>query len=199
MTCGPWRPIVLETYVSRISDLFFHTEVLESLASATVDAQAEIEYPTPGANIKFELSISGESISSAIVPVSPDGFANHVFEIEKPALWYPHNYGKQPLYTLCAKLLADENEDSEIDSLSKRLGVRRARLVQRPLKDQPGTTFFFEINNVPIFCGGSNWIPADNFIPRISDQKYRNWLQLMVDGNQIMVRLASLSPLINHL
>jgi len=55
--------------------------------------------------------------------------------------------------------------------------------------EQPGTTFFFQINNIPVFCGGSNWIPADNFIPRISKEKYHDWVKLVADGNQFMIRV----------
>jgi beta-galactosidase/beta-glucuronidase len=36
---------------------------------------------------------------------------------------------------------------------------------------------------------GSNWIPADNFLTTISDNRYRDWLTLLHDGNQNMVRL----------
>lgn len=36
---------------------------------------------------------------------------------------------------------------------------------------------------------GSNWIPADNFLTTISDKRYRDWLTLLRDGNQNMVRL----------
>ena len=50
------------------------------------------------------------------------------------------------------------------DQQTKTIGFRRVRLVEERLKDQEGLSFFFEINNVPIFCGGSNWIPADSFL-----------------------------------
>lgn len=36
---------------------------------------------------------------------------------------------------------------------------------------------------------GSNWIPADNFLTTITDDRYRAWLTLLRDGNQNMVRL----------
>lgn len=108
------------------------------------------------------------------------------FTINRPELWYPVRYGKQPLYTIKATLL---DGDTEIDSASKKIGLRRARLVQTPLKEQHGTSFFFEINNIPIFCGGSDWIPADNFIPRISKERYRDWVKLVADGNQFMIRV----------
>ncbi len=74
------------------------------------------------------------------------GAASVTFHIRNPSLWYPIRYGKQPLYTIKATLLKG---DGEIDSASKKIGLRRAALVQRPLKEQPGTSFFFEVNNIP--------------------------------------------------
>jgi beta-mannosidase len=41
--------------------------------------------------------------------------------------------------------------NEEYDTASKRFGLRKAELIQRKLDDAPGTTFFFEINNIPVF------------------------------------------------
>ncbi|KAJ7152225.1 glycoside hydrolase family 2 protein [Mycena crocata] len=66
-------------------------------------------------------------------------------------------------------------------------------LVQEPLAeaDQYGTrtTFLFEVNGVRMFMGGSNWVPADNFLTTIEPARYRAWPTLMRDGNQNIVRL----------
>ena len=135
--------------------------------------------------MKFDITLDGKKVASKTVKVTK-GHATHKFEFEDPALWYPAPYGKQPLYTVTATLLEGK---SELSTQSKNFGIRRAALIQRPLTDQPGTTFFFEINNVPIFCGGSDWIPADNFIPRISKEKYYDWIKLLKEGNQFMIRV----------
>jgi beta-mannosidase len=90
------------------------------------------------------------------------------------------------LYSLTATLIEDE---SKISTQTKKFGLRRAELIQRPMNDQPGATFFFQINNIPVFCGGSDWIPADNFIPRITKEKYYDWVKLVADGNQFMIRV----------
>jgi beta-mannosidase len=135
--------------------------------------------------VKFDITLDGKEVASKTVKVARS-HATHKFEFEDPALWYPAPYGKQPLYTITATLLEGK---SELSSQSKKFGLRRAELIQRPLTDQPGTSFFFEINNVPIFCGGSDWIPADNFIPRISKEKYYDWIKLLKDGNQFMIRV----------
>lgn len=134
------------------------------------------------------MSIDGAEVASQTVSAQqePPTGPSAVFDLDKPKLWYPIRYGAQPLYTVKATLLAD---DVEVDSTTKKIGLRKAELVQRPLKDQPGTSFFFEINNVPIFCGGSDWIPADNFIPRISTERYRDWVKLVASGHQVMIRV----------
>ena len=183
MTCGPWRPINLEVFSSRISDLYFTTNVDKSLKSAEVEAKAEVE--GEAVDVKFELSLNGKSVGSETVKAEK-GLATTTFKTQDPELWYPATYGKQPLYTLSATLLSGT---SELDSVSKKLGLRRAQLVQNKLQDQPGTSFYFEINNIPVFCGGSDWIPADNFIPRITPEKYRNWVKLVMEGNQVMIRV----------
>jgi beta-mannosidase len=183
MTCGPWRPINLEIFSSRISDLYFTTDVDESLDSAEFIAKADVE--GTATEVSFVISLGSEKVASKTVKVVK-GHATHSFEIDDPELWYPIRYGKQPLYTITASL---RHGNSTLDTKSKKFGLRRAELVQRPISDQPGTSFFFRINNIPVFCGGSNWIPADNFIPRISKEKYYDWVKLVADGNQFMLRV----------
>ncbi|KAH6711836.1 glycoside hydrolase family 2 protein [Leptodontidium sp. MPI-SDFR-AT-0119] len=183
MTCGPWRPINLEIFSSRISDLYFTSNVYKSLKSAEFVAKADVE--GSATEIKFDISLDGKEVATKTVKAEK-GHASHKFQIDDPALWFPIRYGKQPLYTVTAILVEGT---AEIDTQSKKFGLRRAELIQRPMTDQPGTTFFFQINNIPVFCGGSDWIPADNFIPRISKEKYYDWVKLVADGNQFMIRV----------
>lgn len=180
LTCGPWRPINLEVYESRITDLWVDIDVDKSLKFATITTHASTEGKASG--VWFDVSFKGTPVVSQAV--ASGGSAT--FTIDNPKLWYPVRYGKQPLYTVTATL----DEDGKIiDSVSKKIGLRRAELVQRPLKGEPGTSFFFEVNGIPIFCGGSDWIPADNFIPRISKERYYDWVKLVADGNQFMIRV----------
>ena len=203
LTCGPWRPIRLETYTSKIADLSFETAVDKSLASATVKARVEIETlgaaPSTPPRVRIDVSLGDVAVASETVVTAAakndkgDSTATlttaaAAFHISSPALWYPARYGEQPLYTVRATLLA-ETTDAPVHETSKKIGLRRAELIQRPLRDQPGTSFFFEVNNIPIFSGGSDWIPADNFIPRISDSRYHDWVKLALDGNQVMIRV----------
>jgi beta-mannosidase len=103
--------------------------------------------------------------------------------LEDPELWYPHGYGSQPRYYLDAEVQAG---GKAIHTLSRRVGLRQADLIQE--SDIHGKSFYFRVNGIDIFAGGNCWIPADNFIPRLSAEKYKEWVSLMVEGNQIMTR-----------
>jgi beta-mannosidase len=187
MTCGPWRPIYLEIYESRIADLYFTTNIDKSLSWAEILVDVEVEGSASLVNIA--ISLDGKSVVVDEILSVDKGHATATFRLNNPKLWYPIRYGKQPLYIVTATILSTDLAAHRLDTVSKKLGLRRAELIQRPLIDQPGTTFFFQINNIPIWCGGSNWIPADNFIPRISKEKYYEWVKLASEGNQLMIRV----------
>ena len=173
----------METYHGRLADVWTVVEVGDDLKIAEITARANIE-GSHGTQVSFALAIGGDIIAESIVKVGRDQSAKAEFKINTPALWYPYGYGAQPLYEVIASLLCD---NISLDSVKKRCGIRRAELVQQ--KDKHGKSFYFRINNVDVFCGGSDWIPADSFTTRISDDRYRRWLELMIDGNQCMIRV----------
>lgn len=183
MTCGPWKAVRLEIYQGRVADLWSDVDVSQDLKNAKVDIHAKVEGSHPG-HVTLNISLHGRTLAEESVEIDSNGIANATFNVDSPQLWYPHGYGRQPLYELSASLAAEEGE---MHRLTRKTGLRRAELVQE--KDKHGKSFYFRINNVPVFCGGSDWIPADTFTPRISDDRYRRWLELMVDGNQCMIRV----------
>lgn len=159
------------------------TEVDVAAKNAKVTAHAQTEGVT--SKVRFDITLDGTSIASETVDASA-GEAKATFDVTDAKLWYPIRYGAQPLYTITATLLTS---DEGADTLSKRIGLRKAELVQDPLDGQPGTSFFFRVNDIPVFCGGSDWIPADNLLPRITAERYRDWVKLVADGNQFMIRV----------
>jgi beta-mannosidase len=78
---------------------------------------------------------------------------------------------------------------SSRDSKTQTIGLRRLRLLQHPLKNAKGTSFFFETNNVHIFCDGANWIPGDFMLPQMTPKRYKDWLLLAKSGNQSMIKV----------
>jgi beta-mannosidase len=192
MSAGPWKPIRLEVYQSRIEELHFPVTVSDDLKSATIDYTITLESVPRNGTVRVNLYDPQESqikdksvVYSETLPVDSTTIKGRI-TIKTPKLWYPVGYGLQSLYKVVVEL---QKDNSILDSKNQKLGIRRAHVIQKPLKDEGGTTFYFEVNNIPIFCGGSNWIPADNILTRLTPQRYREWLHLLVKGNQNMVRV----------
>ncbi|KAG8751587.1 hypothetical protein FRC11_009244, partial [Ceratobasidium sp. 423] len=188
-TIGPWRPITLETYTVRLSDVRVRQDVKEDLS-----ANLSVELEVSDKSSDLSASVVLKSPTGAVIKKSPDllfksGRGTAEFELAKGEvdLWYPVGYGKQALYTV--EVQVADKFGKQVATHSQRIGIRRARVVEDPLEGQEGRTFLFEINNIRIFCGGSNWIPADNFLTTITPDKYRAWLKILVEGQQNMVRV----------
>lgn len=191
LTAGPWREIRLEAYDARIVHLHCPPEVAADLSHVVLPVEVVVDDLTANAtDLALYLTLhdpKDEQIATRRVSVRA-GTAQHTFQVDAPQLWWPQGYGEQALYRLTATLIRKDDE-SELDRQTHRLGLRRLRLVQDPLTDEPGSSFVFEINNTPVFCGGANWIPADSFTPRVTPEHYRKLLELAVDANMTMVRI----------
>lgn len=179
MTVGPWKPIYLHSYAHRITDLRITSNVSEDLS---VTGQVTFKLNEPAKEgLKIMTSIQSATDSQLVAQeLSADaGKLDFSFKAEEVELWFPIGYGKPALHTFTAALidkvyiyplvrlgLPDSacKNGNVYDEQTKTIGFRRAQLIQRELIDQDGLSFFFEINNIPIFCGGSNWIPADSFL-----------------------------------
>jgi beta-mannosidase len=181
-TCGPWREVRLETYQARVEDVRVDYKLDDGLKSVQGTISAVVE-GSSAKSVTFKVQDGDKQVFKETAKVN-DGFAKVEFHVNNPKLWYPHGYGEQPLYQVTATVSADE---VDLHSITRRTGFRKGELVQQP--DKIGKTFFLRINDVDVFCGGSDWIPADNFTPRITEDKYRKWLEMMVDGYQVMIRV----------
>lgn len=183
VTCGPWKPIVLERYACRIEEVKVNVELSDSLEEATVTVGVVTEPKNALNSIEVELTgPDGAPLRLQNARENPTSFRLH-----HPRLWYPHTHGDQPLYQVKATLRWGTAE--VLDSKTQTMGLRRIELIQTPVKDKEGTSFYFTCNGVPMFMGGSNWIPGDTFLPRMTPERYKRWIDLAIKGNQNMIRV----------
>jgi beta-mannosidase len=184
ITTGFWRGVRLETFAARIVDVHAPVAVSDDLASAEFAVSLQLEGNTSGSSLNLILrDPQGNLLEDARIRADQ---AEHSFFVVKPELWWPNGHGTPSLYSLEVVL---ERDGTVLDSRTLKLGARRLRLLEESVIGEPGTSFVFEINNVPIFCGGANWIPDDNFLPRITPERYRERLSMARDGNMNMLRV----------
>ncbi|KAJ8295510.1 Beta-mannosidase B [Rhodotorula toruloides] len=191
MTAGPWRPVRLEIYRSRIVDFYPRASV-----SATLEPTLSLSWQVADANdnlvcVTRLLSPSGDILRKTdhSANLCPDEQREWRFAEGEVELWWPAGLGEQPLYEVGVDLV-DLTTGEVLDSVTRHVGFRRLRVVRKSLHPpQPGHTFLFEANNVPFFVGGSNWIPIDSILTRATKDRYRKWLDLARAGNQKMVRV----------
>ena len=184
MTAGIWRGVRVEVYSVRIADLWADVQLAADYQEASVTAFAEVNVGSGSYKARFTLSLQGQEVAAGESTVE-NNTAKVTSDIKQPSLWWPHGYGNPSLYELKVTLT---NGEHELHQLTKKIGIRTAEVIQRP--DKHGKSFFFRINGVDIFCGGSCWIPADSLLSSITSERYRKWVELMVSGRQVMTRFV---------
>ncbi|CAH6720830.1 putative beta-mannosidase B [[Candida] jaroonii] len=181
MTCGPYRPIRFIGYDYKIDDVYVKT----TIKSDVVDVEVESDI------------IADKDLTFNIEVTDPDGSVeNHKatvhkgknstkFTIKDAKLWFPFSHGTPYLYNFKFTLV----DDKVVHEIQKKIGMRKVELIQETFDDQEGTSFYFKVNDVPIYSSGSNWIPGHSFQTELTTDDYEKWLQLMVDGYQNMIRI----------
>jgi beta-mannosidase len=165
----------------------------EVTAEVLVDVSGEGAWDEAAAKVGVEISKLGDGTPLRVAELERSSTHDQdntksyraSFTMEKPDLWWPHGYGEQALYQVTVRVHSAAG--MVVAQQTKNIGFRRVELMLQ--NDSLGQSFYFRINGVDIFAGGSCWIPADSLLSRITDQTYRNWVQLARDGNQIMLRV----------
>lgn len=105
--------------------------------------------------------------------------------IPNPKLWWCNGMGEQPLYRITAELRTAAGET--LDTRNCRVGLRTVELNRDT--DQWGENFQFRINGQPIFAKGANWIPADSFVERVTEDTLEFYIRSAKEANMNMLRV----------
>ena len=66
-------------------------------------------------------------------------------------MWWPAGWGEANLYPFTLKYTPASGKAS---TLKRNLGLRTVELVQEPLQNPAGLTYYFRVNGIPIFARG---------------------------------------------
>ncbi len=182
ITCGIWRDIGLVAFnCARLAEILI---LQDHSVAGKVGLQIQINSETTGTvplNAVVSISQGGEILQTKTV--SLDGGAGRAeMEICNPKLWWPAGMGAQPLYHVNVELRDDAG--ATIDRAVRRIGLRTLKLLPQDKK----SSLRFEVNGVPFFAKGANWIPADPFPNRVSTGKLRRYVADAVAVNMNCLR-----------
>lgn len=187
---GIWKPITLTFYDKARIDDFFVKQTSVTKEKAIVDNQLEIYSVEPqpvNASITIEYGLKGESqktISKDVVLNPGKNAVSIPLQIDNPKRWMPVNWGKPYLYDFRAKLsfgnqaIADKTES---------VGLRKVQLIQKD--DEIGKSFYFEVNDIPFFAKGANYIPGEILRTQQDSAYYQRLFDNITSANMNFIRV----------
>lgn len=189
-TVGIWRPVRLETFSNARIENTQMIQKTQDPSLATFDAHVSISSAQDQKANIYVVDTTGFIYAQAEVELKK-GVPNSVklpFEIKNPKLWWPNGTGEPNLYPLRTIVAAADNK-VKYDQKAENIGVRTVSLVQQKDSVGEGVSFYFEVNGIPIFAKGANYIPQDNFLPRVAKQTYQELIATTKESNMNMLRI----------
>lgn len=183
VTCGIWKPVHLVGWSDfRVDNVQFTCERIEN-DTAFMVCEYHLVVDKPG---KFMYTLSdGDTVYSheSTTEKKGDFGCFFLFQVPHPRLWWCNGLGKQELYHFT--FTVSRKKKKVVSSCTT--GIRTIELSTNIPGDPDA--FYFLVNDVPVFAKGCNWIPSDNFLPRVDQEKISSQLTDMHDLNMNMVRV----------
>ena len=143
------------------------------------DADANSE-TTKLANLRWSITDSTGKVVARGDTTAYEGTMVMQFEIRNPQLWWTHDLGTPYLYELEVVAISS----SELIGHEKiKVGIRTLSL------NREDGGFQFILNDIPIYAGGSNFIPTDVLPTRANKREEEMLINSMISANMTMIRV----------
>ncbi|MDD5694782.1 MAG: glycoside hydrolase family 2 protein [Bacteroidales bacterium] len=186
VTSGIWRPVSLEAWDdTRIRDLYINTKNLDR-NQADLEVQFQV---LASQGIRLDARIYVDSVQMLEEQISLLPGENTIalpVKIQHPVLWWPNGMGDPKIYRIRVVLGKGEEITGEAEISA---GLRNLRLVQDPDPDGSGKSFYFEVNGIPVFARGANYIPNDVFLTNVTPDRYESIIRSAAEANMNMLRI----------
>jgi len=187
VTSGIWRPVYIRAWSDlRINDVFIEQkEVGAGRAVIAGHVELDADKDMDGVLVTITDEATGRVLGEWQADLKRG--TNQVtvdFVLHKPKLWWSNGLGEPFLYRFRTDIIAG---GELLDSKTERVGIRSLKVVHQPDKD--GHTFYIELNGRPVFAKGANYIPLDNFLPRVTPENYKRTILDAAGVNMNMLRV----------
>ena len=187
VTSGIWRPVYIRAWSDlRINDVFIEQkEVGAGRAVIAGHVELDADKDMDGVLVTITDEATGRVLGEWQADLKRG--TNRVtvdFVLHRPKLWWSNGLGGPFLYRFRTDIIAG---GELLDSKTERVGIRSLKVVHQPDKD--GHTFYIELNGRPVFAKGANYIPLDNFLPRVTPENYKRTILDAAGVNMNMLRV----------
>ncbi|WP_346316237.1 glycoside hydrolase family 2 protein [Chitinophaga sp. YIM B06452] len=186
VTSGIWRPVYLVSWNEmQLQDVWIQQKKLTD-ATAELVAHVKLNAVKEGAYRVVVQSGDGSFKTVSFARQWADGNQEMdiPFTIPKPQRWWPNGLGAQRLYPLTVAIVKGQDT---LQKMQRRIGLRTIEVINEA--DNMGTSFYLKVNGRPVFMKGANYIPSDNFLPRVSPQQYEKMFADMQSSHFNMIRV----------
>lgn len=187
VTIGIWRPVTLTAWDDMvIRDTWYRQpSVTPRLARLTNTVTIDADAPVKGVEIAVTDAQSGRVLVKKTVGLlKGTNTITLPFDIKNPKLWWSNGLGNPHLYSLKTTLRKGGQVTGE---KTEAIGVRSLRFVAE--KDSEGRSCYFVLNGKKVFMKGADYIPNDNFLPRVTHDVYNKVVNAAVSCNMNMLRI----------
>ena len=185
---GIWKPVTLRFYNKANIENYYVKQTSITKDKALTDNLIEI-YSTSETPAKISTgagfnNLSVLSVDKEIVLKKGKNIVSIPLTIDNPNLWMPAGWGKQNLYDFSVKVYIG---DQLVTEKTEKIGLRKVILVQQP--DEHGKSFYFEVNDIPLFAKGTNYIPGEILRTKQDKAYYNRLFDNLTEANMNFIRV----------
>lgn len=186
VTCGIWRPVRLEVWDGyRVTDVHITTNTFNNKKAELTAVFSILSDSETHVNIEVENTFNpDEKVRRSVSLIPGINDFSLAFTIAKPVLWWCNGQGEPFLYPV--KVCVNDAGSRHFEKIIP-YGIRKIELLHQA--DSIGESFLFRLNGKNIFAKGANYIPPDNFMPRIDSADYAAIIDDAVSCNMNMLRV----------
>jgi len=190
VTCGIWKNVSLHFWNQAKFGQIHYSQWFINDSTVELNFYYEIKVDSILRKVKVNILLDTPTTNDKNIFISHRSeFKNTEttranFIIKNPKKWWCNGLGTASMYRFKFELLVDKKP---LDNRYVDLGIRSIELIQN--EDSVGKSFSFKLNGVPLFAKGANYIPPDNFLPRVKASHYKTIIQNAVSANMNMLRV----------
>lgn len=191
VSAGIWRGVTLENHDEyEIVDVSF---VQKFFSNGYVQLYANVQTNLPPCEFAYPKTLPVLTVTAKCKDSYTEAKHNMMFRsvgatfgLMNPYRWWPKNYGEPDMYDITITI-TDGDDGHLLCEKTVKYGIRKLELLCADTTDDGDGRFAFKINDVEIYCQGTNWVPLSPY-HSMDAERYERVLELVDDCGCNIIR-----------